>query len=66
MCTKKKAIPNKMWKIAGEPIRWFMDRGVAEPRARELAFGAMFAYYSDAGEHTTSSMEKGTKVSASP
>lgn len=28
-----------------------MSQGIPEPRARELAFGAMFAYYSDAGEH---------------
>ena len=36
---------------SGELIRWFIDQGIAEPRARELAFVAMFAYYSDAGEH---------------
>lgn len=29
-----------------------MEQGVAEQRARELAWGAMFAYYSDAGEHS--------------
>ena len=34
-----------------ELIRWFISHGIAEQRARELAFGAMFAYYTDAGEH---------------
>lgn len=28
-----------------------MSHGITEQRARELAFGAMFAYYTDAGEH---------------
>ena len=32
-------------------IRWFISQGVTEQRARELAWGAMFAYYTDAGEH---------------
>ena len=34
-----------------ELIRWFISHGIAEQRARELAFGTMFAYYTDAGEH---------------
>lgn len=32
-------------------IRWFISQGVEEQRARELAWAAMFAYYTDAGEH---------------
>lgn len=32
-------------------IRWFVSQGVKKQRARELAWGAMFAYYTDAGEH---------------
>ena len=44
-------VPPRNQQPSGELIRWFMSQGIAEPRARELAFGAMFAYYSDAGEH---------------
>ena len=32
-------------------VHWFRSQGVSEQRARELAFGSMFAYYTDAGEH---------------
>lgn len=32
-------------------IRWFISQGVEEQRARELAWGAMFAYYTEAGEY---------------
>ena len=34
-----------------ELIRWFSSQGVPEQRARELAWGAMFAYYTDAGDY---------------
>lgn len=37
---------------SSELIRWFMIQGIAEPRARELAFGAMFACYADTGEYS--------------
>lgn len=32
-------------------ICWFISQGVEEQRARELAWGAMFAYYTEAGEY---------------
>lgn len=32
-------------------VRWFISQGITEQRARELAWGALFAYYTDAGEH---------------
>lgn len=44
-------VPPRNQRPSEELTRWFMEQGIAEPRARELAFGAMFAYYSDAGEH---------------
>ena len=44
-------VPPRNQQPSEELIRWFMSQGIPEPRARELAFGAMFAYYSDAGEH---------------
>ena len=44
-------VPPRNQRPSEDLIRWFVDQGVAESRARELAFGAMFAYYSDAGEH---------------
>lgn len=44
-------VPPRNQQPSGELVHWFIDHGIAESRARELAFGAMFAYYSDAGEH---------------
>lgn len=44
-------VPPRNQRPSEELIRWFTEQGIMEPRARELAFGAMFAYYSDAGEH---------------
>lgn len=44
-------VPPRNQQPSKELIRWFTNQGVAEPRARELAFGAMFAYYSGAGGH---------------
>ena len=44
-------IPPRDQQSSDKLIRWFMSYGIAEQRARELAFGAMFAYYTDAGEH---------------
>lgn len=44
-------VPPRKQQPSEELIHWFMSQGIPEPRARELAFGAMFAYYSDAGEH---------------
>lgn len=32
-------------------VRWFMRQGVEEQRARELAWAAFIAYYTDGGEH---------------
>ena len=44
-------IPPRDQQMSQELVHWFVSHGVAEQRARELAFGAMFAYYTDAGEH---------------
>lgn len=44
-------VPPRNQQPSRELVRWFVSQGIAETRARELAFGAMFAYYSDAGEH---------------
>ena len=44
-------IPPREQRPSEALIRWFTAHGIAEQRARELAFGAMFAYYTDAGEH---------------
>lgn len=43
---------------SSELIRWFMIQGIAEPRARELAFGAMFAYYADTGEYSLPELDR--------
>ena len=32
-------------------VQWFVAKGIAEQRARELAWGAMFASYTDAAAH---------------
>lgn len=45
------ACPLRDQQPSRELTRWFMSHGIAEQRARELAFGAMFAYYTDAGKH---------------
>ena len=44
-------VPPRNHQPSGELIHWFISQGIPEPRARELAFGAMFAYYSDDGEY---------------
>ena len=44
-------VPPRNHQPSEELIRWFISQGIPEPRARELAFGAMFAYYSDDGEY---------------
>lgn len=44
-------IPPRDQQPSEELIRWFTVHGIGEQRARELAWGAMFAYYTDAGEH---------------
>lgn len=43
-------VPPRKHMPSRELVRWFMEQGVVEQRARELAWGAMFACYSDAGE----------------
>ncbi len=44
-------IPPRDQQLSGELVRWFTGHGIGAQRARELAYGAMFAYYTDAGEH---------------
>ena len=44
-------IPPQNKQPSEDLVRWFMSYGVAEQRAREMAWGALFAYYTDAGEH---------------
>lgn len=44
-------IPPRDRQPSKELVRWFTGHGIGEQRARELACGAMFAYYTDAGEH---------------
>ena len=45
-------IPPRDQQLSEDLVRWFIDHGIGEQRARELAYGAMFAYYTDAGEHS--------------
>lgn len=44
-------IPPRNKQPSEDLVCWLMSYGVAEQRAREMAWGAMFAYYTDAGEH---------------
>lgn len=44
-------IPPRNKQPSEDLVRWFMTYGVTEQRAWEMAWGAMFAYYTDAGEH---------------